>query len=58
MSLIPRVSTEPEKKSLFAQLNRPTNNQTNLVCCLSVITQGLLGDVVDYITVDNLSIIV
>ena len=42
MSLIPlrwavsmgRVSTERGKKCVFAQFDRPTTNQSNVVCCL------------------------
>ena len=55
-----RVSTEPGKKCLFAQLDRPTTNQSNVICYLlkTNSTQALFGDVVDYVTVDHLSIIV
>ena len=56
-----RVSiSNPEKKCLFAQFDRPTTNQSNVVCCLlkTNSTQALFGDLVDYVTVDHLSIIV
>ena len=55
-----RVSTELGKKCFFAQLDRPTTNQSNVVCCLlkTNSAQALCGDVVDYVTVDHLSIIV
>ena len=48
------------KKGLFAQLDRPTTNQSNVVCCLlkTNSTQALFGAVVDYVTVYHLSIIV
>ena len=53
------VSTAHKKKSLFAQLDRHTTNQSNIVCCLlkTNSTQALFGDVVYYVTVDHLSII-
>ena len=54
-----RVSTELIKKCLFAQLDIPTTNQSNVVCLLKKnSTQALFGDVVDYVTVDLMSIIV
>ena len=53
-----RVSTKPGKKCLFAKLDRPTINQSNVICYLlkTNLTQVLFGDVVDYVTVDHLSI--
>ena len=55
-----RVSDEPGKKYLFAKLDRPTTNQSIAIFCLlkTNSTQALFGDVVDYVTVDHLSIIV
>ena len=49
-----RVSTEP---GIQVKLDRHTTNQSNVICCL-LKTQALFGDVVDYVNVDNLSIIV
>ena len=55
-----RVSKTPRKKWLFAKLDRPTTNQSNVICCLlkTNSTQALFGDVVDYVTVDHLCIVI
>ena len=54
-----RVSTEPGKKRPLCLIGY-TTNQSNVVCRLlkNNSTQALFGDVVDYVTVDHLSIIV